>query len=392
MNTKEQVQSRTRLLDKRPEWETLGSGYEGDTFTFGRSVIKVFKPDRSPLRNCVPGSRPELQWPSEIPASLLLGGWNRSQHTSSNISDQSNFLPVQDYYFLPTSNTTTSGEWHLVTPFVPQGTLKQLAKQLRKQLPPPTTDQIDAHFRPALTQILHSLDKMHTQYGLCHEDIKVDNILVENSGSVFPLGEERRIEPGAGDQSKGAHWLLADLGNVRHISHSYHTSLLWAHDNRQHPDCRTNDVLRVVKTYVQFLESATGTTSESEVEAQSFNDAFLAASAPWSRLYWHTVHSAREGTLDGATAAQRISELSRTAFAPVNDTAASHNGYQGEAALQPVTSLQMLSWFDRWHAIGDSRIKAMAVRKELRTGMSLSEKWAKLFSTMGILKTPSRGC
>lgn len=373
----EHNESRRGLLDNRLSWKKLGSGYEGDTFTFNGSVIKVFKPDRSPLRNCVADSATQTSWPPEIPVSLLLGGLEDSTSSLDVQTDESSFLPVQDYFFLPIANDNTTGEWHLVTRFLVRGTLEHAARRLQIEVPSPVVEQIDARFRPSLNRILGALAEMHSQYGLCHDDIKIDNIFVEDlTSTVSSSDHNHSIEGG-----RYAHWFLGDLGNARQLSHPYHTSLLWTHDNGQHPDCRINDVLRLMRTYALFLQSA---TSSPKTQAELYNDVFLSGSAPWSQLYWHTVNSA----WDGATMAEEVRELSTTTFAPLGEDASVQDEHQ-EIRRHPTTPGYQEFWFD---GLFTAAAKALAVKKELRTGGSVSEKWAKIFGTMGILKTPSRGC
>lgn len=373
----EQDESRKSLLENRLSWKKLGSGYEGDTFMFNGSVIKVFKPDRSPLRNCVADSATPTPWPPEIPISLLLGGLEDSMSRLDNLSDQATFLPVQDYFFVPTANDNATGDWHLVTKFLARGTLGHAAKRLQAEVPSPDVEEIDARFRPSLNRILDSLAEMHSQYGLCHDDIKIDNIFVEDLTSTVSNSGRNQSE----DAGRDAHWFLGDLGNARQVSHSYHTSLLWTHDNGQHPDCRINDVLRLMRTYALFLQSG---TASSETQAKIYNDGFLSGSEPWSQLYWHTVNS----VWTGATVAEEVRKLSAMTFAPLLENAPFQ--YDDEAILRHQTTPGYHDfWFDGLFNSGD---KALAVKKELRTGGSVSEKWAKIFGTMGVLKTPSRGC
>lgn len=378
----EQEEPRKRLLENRPHWKKLGSGYEGDTFTFNGSAIKIFKPSRSPLRNCVPESDPPAPWPPEIPVSLLLGGHKESQAISPTVSHQPSFLPVQDYFFLLTGDRKWPGEWHLVTPFLSQGTMEQAAKRLREHTPSRTAEQIDARFRQSLNRLLDALGGMHSHYGLCHDDIKMENIFVED---FIPVSSS--AETHSDDENRDAHWLLADLGNARQISHSYHTSLLWTHDNGQHPDCRINDVLRLMRTYTQFLQSA---TMSSETQARAFNDAFLAGTTPWSQLYWYTV---TRGHFGGATMAQEVRGLSATAFGPTNtETFLPKSKEEAEGQQRLMKRGLRTSWVSRWLSIDESSSKALAVRRELHHGMMVSEKWAKIFGTMGVLKTPSQSC
>lgn len=390
---------RQTVLENQEQWKTLGSGYEGDTFAFNDTVIKVFKPNSSPLRNCVPETLPHLEWPSEIPASLILGGLADSWESTPTIPDDYNFVPILDY-FLSTPEDKQNSRWHLITPFLTSGTLESLAKRLRRHEPPLTTEDIDASFRPSFNRILEALDTMHSQNNLCHDDLKMDNIFVMDYTSP-PMRKPGNTNSSADIREKDTHWLLADLGNAREPSHAYHSSLLWSHDNDQHADCRINDLTRFLKSYLLFLRAASASSSS---QIEDFNQAFLTSSAPWSQLYWYTMNSA-QGPLNGPTAARHIHSISATIFSAV--------GAEGNPAVSPPTTaglqtneiltsdeIQRLAqpniqpaWFHHsWLRIDDHSRKAWSVSRELRSGMRLSEKWAKIFGTMGIFKTPSQHC
>lgn len=425
-------QRRRTLLDNRGRWKKLGSGREGDTFAFEDAVIKVFRPGRSPLRNCLPGSAPKTAWPPEIPASLLLGGLQPAQEISNNkgiIPDQTDFVPVLDYFFIPTSPAHDVGEWYLVTPFLRSGTLGHLAERLRGGSAGPslTVEEADARFRPSFDRLLQSLDHMHSTHGLCHDDIKPDNIFVTdfhahtsssaaNGSSGGSIEEEHSTQDEhhlveEEVEGKGSHWILADLGNARQPSHPYHASLLWAHDNGQHADCRVNDVVRLVKTYVTFLRSAAvaGSSTSTDGGAQQgqvrFDEAFLEGSAPWSRLYWYTVNAAgvsRGRYLNGTVAARHVRHMSTTILAP---------GAEAEAEL----TTQTLRGTGPVPGPGQADLEARRqqnetvrdlvrsrpflfghrsdpIGRELRKGMSLSEKWAVIFGKMGFMDTPYKHC
>lgn len=384
VDTADQNQSRQQLLNSREQWKRLGSGCEGDTFSFNNSVIKVFKPGRSPLRNCVPNSASKLRWPPEIPVSILLGGL--SDQNGAAISDRADFLPVYDYFLLPTENGNP-GQWHLVTPFLKTGTLEHLARRLQNQDTSQTAENIDARYRPSLNRLLKALSTMHSQE-LCHDDIKMDNIFVMDGSQ--PSGNTSGVP-----NEKDAHWLLADLGNVRHHNHSYHSSLLWAHDNGQNTDCRTNDVVRLLKSYLLFLQSAL----TSGDPRNAFNGDFLAASAPWSRLYWYTINSAH-GHLDGATAARQILAISTGVFAPgeppaETELAQAMNIYSEDEDWKSLTRprVQRTSWSEWiWASSDRSTQEAALVIQELRMGMRASERLAKIYGTFGILPIPSEQC
>lgn len=386
--------TRRRVLDGHAQWNKLGSGYEGDTFAFNGTVIKVFKPDQSPLRNCVPGTTTSnLAWPPEIPVSLLLGGLANEPTTP----DDAYFVPILDYFLRPTAEDESIGEWHLVTPFLSSGTLDHLAKRLRHHEPSLTTDEIDAHFRPSFHRILEALDIMHSQRDLCHDDVKMDNIFVRDYTSR-PLETPGHTNYSVPDE-KDTHWLLGDLGNAREPSHAYHASLLWSHDNGQHPDCRVNDLRRLVKSYILFLQAA---TKRSVAQRDVFVQSFLAASAPWSRLYWYTMNKMRndDDALERTGAARHFHDVSATVFSPVNAevnmvsegmdlTKIPDGPIQDEMQRLAAPNLNK-AWFDhRWLGIDDQSRRVWAVGRELGSGLGLSEKWAKIFGTMGILRTPT---
>lgn len=367
---------REQLLGSRDQWKRLGSGCEGDTFSFNHSVIKVFKPQRSPLRNCVPNTASKLRWPAEVPVSLLLGGL--SDQRDGGISYRADFLPVYDYFLLPTGGGSP-GEWYLVTPLVKTGTLEHLAKRLQNQNTPQTAEDVDARYRPSLNRLLKALNIMHSQ-DLCHDDIKMDNIFVTDSAQ--PSGN-------TGSQSEEeAHWLLADLGNTRQANHSYHSSLLWAHDNGQNTDCRTNDVVRLLKSYLLFLRAAVGSGDS----GSAFNRVFLTASASWSRLYWYTINSAR-GHLDGTTVTREILKMSTGRFAPAElfvspDT---RQDESWEKMVQP--RLEDFSWSERiWSGFSVFKQRANLVEEQLQIGMRASERWARIYGTLGILTIPIGHC
>ncbi|KUI64248.1 hypothetical protein VM1G_11028 [Cytospora mali] len=325
----DQRAERQSLLQNRRQWKTLGSGYEGDTFAYNDSVIKVFKPGRSPLRNCVPGVSPKMQWPPELPVSLLLGGLGDQQQGqtrdhASTLSAQNGFLPVLDYFLLPPpSRNSHPGEWYLVTPLLKSGTLEHLAKRLQQQEHALSPDEVDARFRPSFNRLLRALDIMHMEHDLCHDDIKMDNIFITKQS--------------ASTTRKGA-----------------------------------------------------------------FNDAFLTAATPWSQLYWHTINFARQA-LDGTAVALQVLEVSSDVFPPSTtdrDELRSQSGtgiIVDKAPDDDIHSFAMpaleATWGEwLWSGLGDSARKAFVVRRELHSGMSVSEKWAKIFGTMGILPTPYKGC
>src|SRR5690606_12814930 len=115
----------------------------------------------------------------------------------------------------------------------------------------------------------------HEDHNLCHDDVKTDNIFISPSSSTA--------------NSTGPQWLLGDLGNARHPSHPYHSSYLWAPLNSQLPDCRANDVFRLLKSYATFLRRSVS-------DAHAFDRVFFEGTEAWSCLYWR----AREALLDTA--------------------------------------------------------------------------------------------
>lgn len=385
--------TRKELLDNRQIWKKLGSGYEGDTFVFNGSVIKVFQPDRSPLRNCVPGTT--SRWPPEIPTSLLLGGLHDPNQPPPTGPNQSGFVPVLDYFLLPTVPSEHQNEWYLVTPFLESGTLQHLAERLQSREPPPTPLELDARFRPSFNRILQALDTMQSQHELCHDDIKMDNIFITNSISSEDGGIDGNYSHSP-QSGQDAHWLLADLGNAREPSHSYHSSLLWTHDNGQHPDCRINDLIRLVKTYVMFLRAATAPTYASA----QFEGEFLTASSPWSQLYWYIINSAR-GVLDGSTAAAHLHSMSTSILTPSDTeagpgsapTASQDPQKRGESSTAHDIFGPQSSWLDGiWSPLRSSSRTTYLVSRELNRGMGVSEKWAVVFGKMGIFQAPFRHC
>ena len=232
-----------RFLANRAIWVKLGEGWEGKTFMYQDSAIKTFTPGQSPFRNCAKGTANEA-WPTEIPASLLLGGTERNATSS-----QGGFLPVRAYFMAASVSTA---EWHLVTPLLKGGSLKELGTRERRLQK--NYQDIDAYYRASFERLLHNMQRLH-EAGYCHDDIKPDNIFV----------------------AKNANWVLGDLGNVRHVSHPYHTSRLWK-ENRQLEDCRANDVSRAMKSYVRFVR-------DSATDVHTFNAEFLQGIGPLNRLF-----------------------------------------------------------------------------------------------------------
>ena len=260
---------RDELLAARPDWRLLGSGCEGSAFTWNGLVIKTYKTTRSRFRNCFASSlvgdlilkndenlRYPTRWPTEIPATLLVGS-------------EPGFLPARDAFFASPSPSEVA-QWHLVTPLAEGGTLQSLARQVLQDAPEGdlSIQSLDSRFRPKFNDMLQAIQNLHEQ-GLCHDDIKPDNIFV---GTSMAAGED-------------GPWIIGDLGNARHILHPYHTSRVWTQSNSQLPDCRANDALRAVKTYLQFLRQISSTSSAMRPD-EDFDSALPEAKEPWARLFW----------------------------------------------------------------------------------------------------------
>ncbi|KAI1261604.1 hypothetical protein F5Y18DRAFT_195048 [Xylariaceae sp. FL1019] len=252
------------ILEHRKEWKRVGGGFEGDVFVFGEHVIKTFHISRSPLRNCVEGVR----IPTEILAMYGLGG------IGGAIREETDFLPMKDF-FLEEGENEREKRWYIVMPYLPSGNLENLAKRLRGENL--SHRELDSKFRASWNRMLSALGRMHED-GLCHDDVKMDNIFVADSHA----GEN------------GSHWILADFGNVREIGHPYHKSRIWR-EAGQIGDCRVNDVVRLVKGYVSFLRMASSGDG-----AEAFDEAFWEGRESWSRLYWAAVRDAvyEEGVVE----------------------------------------------------------------------------------------------
>jgi serine/threonine protein kinase len=228
------------LLANREKWEVLGEGWEGRVFVYGDSVIKTFTPGRSPFRNCAPRSIGG-KWPTEIAASLLVNhrsmrfaGHNENQNHSNNLPETRSgtaldgFVSVKAYFQAP-SLRGTGPEWYLVTELIKGGSLRNLSKRVAQDPQARTYRELDARFRSAFERLVINLSQLH-RAGYCHDDIKPENIFTDE-----------------------VDWLLGDLGNMRQISHPYHSSRLWLRDNEQLEDCRANDIIRALKSYMQFI-------------------------------------------------------------------------------------------------------------------------------------------
>lgn len=367
----------------REDWTPLGSGFEGDTFLYKNSVIKTFKTIQSPPRNCLPANiSPALaptqrRWPSEIPASLLLGGLATGEPQGGQaVPDHVDFVPVRAIFLAP-APAAGPATWHLVSPFLRSGHLYKLAKRLSSSAAPPSARALDARFRPSLNKLLSALDAMHNERKLCHDDIKPDNIFVA-SYSASPNNES--------EAAVDTHWLLADLGNVRHIDHAYHASQLWGARSGQLADCRANDVVRLVKSYVRFLQLGSAAAVPADADdagalALDFNRAFLQGTEPWSRLYWEVLADHDKPGPDDEAAGRGASAAAaalQTSLEHVPLAAAGGGGYSGPPSVPArIAAAGGRHWW---------RLGAM-VNQELRKGMTTSETLTRWLGVNGVPRT-----
>ncbi|KAF3345486.1 hypothetical protein HYQ45_007624 [Verticillium longisporum] len=350
---------RARFLSNRPRWKHLGGGHEGDVYLFNNSIIKIFNEGNSPLRNCVPGAQ-QTRWPTEIPATLLLGGHGGLDRESLSIHEEesdpfsSMFVPVQDY-FLTSPRDHEPPKWHLVTPFLRAGTAEKLAHDLSTAPEPFDHLEIDRTYRPAFNALLSALAHMHTAHNLCHDDVKLDNIFIAS-------------------RTDSTRWVFADLGNARQPDHPYHASALWTADTDQHRDCRINDAVRLTKSYLQFVRGAAA-------DRAAFDEAFFRGEAPLSRLYWSVVGE------PPAKAAVGVRERS-VMYAPYVD------GWEApgaalrlpESARPPAGAFRRVLGF----LLGAENAAAVEVSRTLRIGAK--ERLGRVFGMTGLLGVPKSGC
>lgn len=244
-------QSDGEAIDGRYSYvRPLAKGQEGSAALYLDSddgdtvVVKTFN---AFARNELPAVLSEqfadytTTWPAEIEASLLLGAHDPIA---------TGYVPIADYFILQTS---AGWLWALVTPFLSNGTLVNLARNTSPEHL--STDMLDGIYRPSLARMLMNLKILH-EAGYCHDDVKPDNIFMQSSSE----------------------WLLGDLGNIRHISHPWHSTRSWIRQN-QWADCQLNDLRRAYKSYMWFLRTASSSAS-------GFDRDFWAAKKNWSRLYW----------------------------------------------------------------------------------------------------------
>ncbi|KAL5420788.1 hypothetical protein PMIN04_006198 [Paraphaeosphaeria minitans] len=258
---KEAANLQAGLLAKRAEWKELGAGFEGTTYVFNDTVIKTFTPGRSPFRNCA-FRNTAIRWPTEIPMSLLLCGIDAGGNIASLASRNTTPVrcpPVKAAFYTSASPEAVP-QWHLATPFARQGTLRTLSQNLYAQ----TLDfrTLDRQYRETFHSLLGSLHTLHAA-GFCHDDIKPDNILIWEDST----------------------WVVGDLGNVRQFGHAYHESRIWL-ENGQMPDCRANDAVRALKSYIRFLRAAS-------IDAEMLDEELFLGKEPLSELFLGVLADAR---------------------------------------------------------------------------------------------------
>jgi len=329
-------------LSNRDSWRVLGSGWEGSTFIYDDVVIKTFNAGQSPFRNCAPFEHSShSKWPTEIPASLYFGGttaapnWNNNDSSHNDTVAYAGFLPVKAFFLAPApEDSTNTPQWHLVTPLLRQGNIKALARRNRDDNPVKMPAEIDTLYRPKFNRLLQSLQSMH-EAGFCHDDMKPSNIFVEDDGN----------------------WILGDLGNVRHISHSYHSSRIWQ-DNEQLLDCRANDAIRALKSYMSFLRTAS-------MDKHGFDLDFVHGSTSYGQLFRDAIASMPVMTAEMLLRRSSVNNLGLT----VRGSARPHT--------------QQMSFFERQWL--DKR-----VQRALRT--SISERFARMVGVTWLFGVPQGLC
>ncbi|KAH7378425.1 hypothetical protein DE146DRAFT_673059 [Phaeosphaeria sp. MPI-PUGE-AT-0046c] len=338
---------RDHILSQREHWQTLGKGWEGKVFSYKTSVIKTYTSGRSPFRNCAPDTENAGEkWPTEIAASLRFGG-HKHNTPGSELTDDDyastalhGFLPVKSYFKAAVSEGQEA-EWHLVTPLLKGGTLKDLAKKVAHNPKLTKTRDMDAYFRPIFENLLGDIQRLHdAKY--CHDDIKPDNVFIANRTD----------------------WVLGDLGNLRHLSHPYHSSKIWA-DNNQLSDCRANDIMRLLKSYMHFLKQSTN-------DDKAFNDAFMEGKEPFSRLFW----MASKDAPDMSAAILRRISMAEYPEQPAKMEAA-------EEIAVSVKDHAFSGWF----------FKQSSLNKEVKRmlEMKLGDKSARWWGMVGIFGIPESG-
>ncbi|WQF84698.1 Putative serine/threonine-protein kinase, active [Colletotrichum destructivum] len=347
---------RSTLLDNRQHWKKLGKGREGETFTFNNTVIKVYNEETTPFRNCMQDTRASpTRWPTEIPASLIMGGHRDGSTPPNDDPYRELFVPVKDYFLTTITDPSQPPKWHLVTPFLKSGTLKKLAKTLHAASDgSPTYRELDQMFRPSFESLLSALDNLHMAHNLCHDDVKLDNIFVAS-------------------ESDPRRWKLGDLGNAREPDHPYHLTPLWTADTPQLRDCRANDALRLTKAYLQFLRRSGRNPDE-------FDDALMRGVDTLSRLYWTIARASPP------VSAAQIWQLS--GVYPPQLEGAEQTPW---LTMQPAGVKESRGWAPAAEAVFGWRWSLRnAVKSELRVGAK--ENMGRFFGLTRILGIPVAAC
>lgn len=174
----------------------LARGKEGSTnlyydrHTSKAVVIKDFSTKRHPLRNKIPRSLRKYlgklpsHWPTEIPAtSLFEGGTSSISPVHNSTLEPMGILPLHDYFATPVDSSTGKNcreQWHLVTSFLPHGTLAKFAQVVRSSPSNLSITELDATYRPAFQKLHRTVKQLHA-HGFCHDDIKAPNISVQQA-------------------------------------------------------------------------------------------------------------------------------------------------------------------------------------------------------------------
>ena len=245
-------------------------------------------------------ARVVADWPTEVEATLIFSGLSidNPAHTSNvNVTDDVDsalvgkeygskygILPVVDYFIgvssedegiirsvgraalMSKQRQRERLQWYMVMPAV-GGTLEHHGPELQRSSRDkaahlrPTISKLDSEYRPALHGVLVALNRLHSE-GYCHDDVKPDNIFLGNDHA--------------------AQWLLGDLGNVRDAGHAYHATVDYTIRNHW-SDCKSDDVRRLLKSYLSFLRDASVRDGNSVVFDYEL---YYVRNAPWARLYW----------------------------------------------------------------------------------------------------------
>ncbi|KAF2722968.1 hypothetical protein K431DRAFT_345160 [Polychaeton citri CBS 116435] len=164
--------------------------------------------------------------------TLFTSTWPAETEATYPLTNGTGCVYLRDYFILqqpPTISNRPTWSWAMVTPFIVSGSLLDLAAKVASKHK--TTDEVDHVFRPVFGQFLSYFNALHVA-GLCHNNITPSSIFVTSPSQ----------------------WLIGDLGNVRHISHDWHTTQDWKGRYLKKSDCTSRDVLRAMKSYLYFLK------------------------------------------------------------------------------------------------------------------------------------------